>query len=127
MGLEEPKRYSASVASDSTKTRCSTRDENSVADINFVEDKLAPVDGGLRAWLFVLACSMMEALVWGEIDNPRLICVEMILTMVGYADAFGVFQDYYSEHEPFKKSGNIAVIGTCAMVCFRLSHMNLPS
>lgn len=35
---------------------------------------------------------------------------------LGYADAFGVFQDYYSEHEPFKESGDIAVIGTCAMV-----------
>lgn len=79
LGLEELKRYSASVASDSLKTRSSTRDGKSDVDINFVEDNLPPVDGGLRAWLFVLACSMMEALVWGEIDNSGLICVEMIL------------------------------------------------
>jgi hypothetical protein len=38
----------------------------------------------------------------------------------GYAFSFGVFQDYYSVHEPFKESKNIAVIGTCAMVLFSL-------
>lgn len=37
-------------------------------------------------------------------------------TRVGYAFAFGIFQDYYSTHEPFQGSGNIAIIGTCAMV-----------
>lgn len=38
------------------------------------------------------------------------------LTEIGYAFSFGIFQDYYSVHEPFRGSGNIAVIGTCAMV-----------
>lgn len=37
-------------------------------------------------------------------------------TRLGYAFAFGIFQDYYSTHEPFKGSENIAIIGTCAMV-----------
>ncbi|KAJ5646377.1 Major facilitator superfamily domaingeneral substrate transporter [Penicillium lividum] len=61
------------------------------------EEDLPPVDGGVHAWLFLLAATMLEALVWG------------------FAFSFGIFQDYYSMHEPFKGSKNIAVIGTCAM------------
>jgi hypothetical protein len=34
----------------------------------------------------------------------------------GFTFSYGIFQDYYSSHEPFKSSGDIAVIGTCAMV-----------
>lgn len=37
-------------------------------------------------------------------------------TLLGFPFAFGVFQEYYSTHPPFEGSGNIAVIGTCAMV-----------
>ncbi|KAG7290866.1 hypothetical protein NEMBOFW57_000871 [Staphylotrichum longicolle] len=58
---------------------------------------LPPVDGGKDAWLFLAACFMIEGLVWG----------------FGYS--FGVFQAYYSTHEPFAGAPNIAVIGTCAM------------
>ncbi|KAI5861185.1 MFS general substrate transporter [Durotheca rogersii] len=58
---------------------------------------LPPVDGGKDAWLFLAACFSIEALVWG------------------FPFAFGVFQDYYSTHEPFVGSSNIAVIGTCSM------------
>ncbi|KAL2016742.1 hypothetical protein VTK56DRAFT_3131 [Thermocarpiscus australiensis] len=58
---------------------------------------LPPVDGGKDAWLFLAACFMIEALVWG----------------FGYS--YGVFQDYYSTHEPFVGSSNISVIGTCAL------------
>jgi hypothetical protein len=36
--------------------------------------------------------------------------------VIGFAFAFGVFEEYYSTHEPFAGSHNIAVIGTCAMV-----------
>ena len=28
--------------------------------------KLAPVDGGFQAWMFLAACVMIEALIWGE-------------------------------------------------------------
>jgi hypothetical protein len=35
----------------------------------------------------------------------------------GFPFSFGVFQDYYSTHEPFAGSGHIPIIGTCAMVC----------
>ncbi|KAI3393621.1 hypothetical protein diail_3885 [Diaporthe ilicicola] len=31
----------------------------------------------------------------------------------GFPFSFGIFQKYYSSHEPFMGSGNIAIIGTC--------------
>lgn len=40
---------------------------------------------------------------------------------LGFPFSFGIFQQYYSTHEPFKSSGNVAVIGTCAMVSFEAS------
>ncbi|KAI0430435.1 MFS general substrate transporter [Xylaria sp. FL1042] len=58
------------------------------------EFSLPPVDGGREAWLFLAACFVVDALIWG------------------YTLSFGVFQDYYSQHEPFASSGNIAVVGT---------------
>ncbi|KAI6081127.1 major facilitator superfamily domain-containing protein [Hypoxylon rubiginosum] len=58
------------------------------------EFSLPPVDGGKAAWLFLAACWVVEALVWG------------------FAYSFGVFQDYYSANEPFAGSGSIAAIGT---------------
>lgn len=58
---------------------------------------LPPADRGKDAWFFLAACFMVEALVWG------------------FPFAFGLFQEYYSIHEPFASSKNIAVIGTCAM------------
>ncbi|KAF2877389.1 major facilitator superfamily domain-containing protein [Massariosphaeria phaeospora] len=58
---------------------------------------LPPTDGGKDAWLFLLACFMLEALIWG------------------FPASYGVFQEYYSTHEPFAGSGNIAVVGACAM------------
>ncbi|KAF2180501.1 MFS general substrate transporter [Zopfia rhizophila CBS 207.26] len=58
---------------------------------------LPPADGGKDAWLFLLACFMLEALIWG------------------FPASYGVFQEYYSTHEPFAGSSNIAVVGACAM------------
>lgn len=58
---------------------------------------LPPVDGGKDAWLFLAACFTLEATVWG------------------FPSVFGVFQDYYSTHEPFAGSTAIPVVGTCAM------------
>ena len=56
----------------------------------------------MDAWLFLAACFVMEALVWG------------------FAFTYGVFQAYYSETNEFKHSGNIAVVGTCAMVKYAI-------
>ncbi|OJJ50001.1 hypothetical protein ASPZODRAFT_59389 [Penicilliopsis zonata CBS 506.65] len=67
--------------------------------------ELPPMDGGMDAWLFLAACFVMEALVWG------------------FAFTYGVFQAYYSEIEEFKNSGNIAVVGTCAM---GIMYLDLP-
>ncbi|KAI9873805.1 MAG: hypothetical protein M1830_010590 [Pleopsidium flavum] len=69
------------------------------------EFSLPRADGGKDAWLFLAGCFTVEALVWG------------------FPFAFGVFQDYYSTHEPFSASSNIAVIGTCAM---GIMYLGLP-
>lgn len=61
-------------------------------------DNLPPADKGKDAWLFLAACFMVEALVWG------------------FPFSFGLFQEHYSRTELFKGQKNIAVIGTCAMV-----------
>ncbi|OBT86281.1 hypothetical protein VE02_05576 [Pseudogymnoascus sp. 03VT05] len=51
-------------------------------------------DRGKDAWLFLAASTVIEALVWG------------------FSFSFGVFQDYYSTHEPFAGATNIAFIST---------------
>ncbi|KAJ5040204.1 hypothetical protein NUH16_010006 [Penicillium rubens] len=91
----EPKEYPPSFTSRSTSFI--PFDQESDSRIILDDEKLPPVDGGVQAWLFLMASAMLEALVWG------------------YAFAFGIFQDYYSTHKPFEGSENIAVIGTCAM------------
>ncbi|KAJ5930888.1 hypothetical protein N7466_006381 [Penicillium verhagenii] len=68
-------------------------------------EKLPPMDGGMDAWLFLAACFVMEALVWG------------------FAFTYGVFQEYYTASAEFKNSGNIAVVGTCAM---GIMYLDLP-
>ncbi|OBT62678.1 hypothetical protein VE03_07523 [Pseudogymnoascus sp. 23342-1-I1] len=69
------------------------------------EFSLPPVDRGKDAWLFLAASFVIEALVWG------------------FPFTYGVFQDYYTTHEPFAGSRNIAVIGTCAM---GIMYLDLP-
>lgn len=43
----------------------------------------------------------------------------------GFPFAFGVFQNYYQTHEPFKGSPGISVIGTCALVRHSLQAITL--
>ncbi|PYI08542.1 MFS general substrate transporter [Aspergillus sclerotiicarbonarius CBS 121057] len=64
-----------------------------------------PLDHGKDAWLFLAACFVMEALVWG------------------FAFTYGVFQDYYSTLPIFQNSNSIAIIGTCAM---GIMYLDLP-
>jgi hypothetical protein len=59
---------------------------------------LLPADRGKDAWLYLAASFMMEMLIWG------------------FAFTFGLFQEYYSSHDLFSSSGNIAVIGSCSLV-----------
>ncbi|KAK4497228.1 hypothetical protein PRZ48_011678 [Zasmidium cellare] len=65
-----------------------------------VSHTLPPVDGGRGAWLFLLGCFMLDGIVWG------------------FPLSFGVFQVYYSTHEPFShgasQNSGIAAIGTTA-------------
>ncbi|KAL8810043.1 MAG: hypothetical protein Q9200_002899 [Gallowayella weberi] len=59
--------------------------------------KVPRPDGGRDAWLFLCGGFSVEALVWG------------------FPFSFGVFQQYYSTHEPFQSDGSsIAIIGTLA-------------
>ncbi|ESU15749.1 hypothetical protein FGSG_09209 [Fusarium graminearum PH-1] len=59
-----------------------------------VEFSLPPADGGRKAYLFLAACWVVEAVTFG------------------FGFSFGVFQEYYSHNEPFAGSSNIAAIGT---------------
>ncbi|OAX84668.1 hypothetical protein ACJ72_00960 [Emergomyces africanus] len=62
------------------------------------EFSLPPTDGGIQAWLFLAGCFVVEAIVWG------------------LPFSFGLFQDFYSTHEPFKSDASgIAAIGTSAL------------
>ncbi|KAJ5972571.1 uncharacterized protein N7479_002489 [Penicillium vulpinum] len=79
-------------------------DNTNVSRVHY-NTQLSPMDGGVNAWLFLAACFVMEALVWG------------------FAFTYGVFQAYYSDIPQFKDSGNIAVIGTCAM---GIMYLDLP-
>ncbi|KAJ5369207.1 uncharacterized protein N7496_008967 [Penicillium cataractarum] len=98
VGLVDVKDYAPSTRSDSLAAHPSRLSyEEKGAQVSHYEHNLPAVDGGMQAWLFLTASTVLEALVWG------------------WADAFGIFQDYYSVHEPFKVSENIAVIGTCGM------------
>ncbi|KAF2762356.1 MFS general substrate transporter [Pseudovirgaria hyperparasitica] len=58
------------------------------------EADIPPADTGKQAWLFLSACWVFEAMIYG------------------FAFSFGIFQDHYSRHEPFAGQGSIAVIGT---------------
>ena len=58
---------------------------------------LPPADRGKDAWLFLAAAFILEALVWG------------------FPFSFGVFETYYSSHEPFSNDASgISAIGTTA-------------
>ncbi|KAL8919405.1 MAG: hypothetical protein Q9208_006783 [Pyrenodesmia sp. 3 TL-2023] len=57
--------------------------------------KLPPADRGKAAWLFLAGCFLIEGLIWG------------------LPFSYGVFQKYYTEHEPFSQNPHgIAAIGT---------------
>lgn len=84
------------------------RSNNSEVEVPEPESSLPPVDTGKDAWLFLVACWAVEALVFG------------------FGFSFGVFQDFYSNREPFAHSGHIAVIGTTTMVSEPEQLASLP-
>ncbi|KAI4244307.1 MAG: hypothetical protein L6R40_003033 [Gallowayella cf. fulva] len=74
------------------------------SDASRREFTLPQADRGKDAWLFLAGCFMVEALIWG------------------FPFSFGVFQEYYSTHEPFSlKPSGIAIIGTSSTGIMYLS------
>ncbi|KAI4194353.1 MAG: hypothetical protein LQ346_003709 [Caloplaca aetnensis] len=68
------------------------------------EYTLPEADRGKHAWLFLAGCFMVEALIWG------------------FPFSFGVFQEYYTTHEPFSlHPSGIAAIGTSSTGIMYLS------
>ncbi|KFX93023.1 hypothetical protein O988_07036 [Pseudogymnoascus sp. VKM F-3808] len=64
-------------------------------------------DRGKDAWLFLAASTVIEAVVWG------------------FSFSFGVFQNYYSTHEPFIGATNIASVSTTATGIMYMSGLIL--
>jgi hypothetical protein len=62
------------------------------------EFSLPPADGGKDAWRFLVTCFFVEAFVWG------------------FPFSYGIFEDYYSTHEPFAGKSGVPAVGTSAMV-----------
>jgi hypothetical protein len=79
---------------------------------------LPPTDGGKDAWLCLLACFMLEALIWGQFSMHS--CVTCAYGELGFPASYGIFQEYYSTND-FAGSSNIAVVGACAMVLYTLA------
>ncbi|CAH0023682.1 unnamed protein product [Clonostachys rhizophaga] len=73
---------------------CENRAEES--DQGQLLPPLPPTDNGPEAWKYLIACFVVEALLWG------------------FPVSFGVFQDYYSRQPDFEGDSNIPVIGTVA-------------
>lgn len=92
-----------SIASSDFDRLLSEDEARSEADSDV--DNYPPVDGGRKAWTFLLSCWMIEAMIWG------------------FPLAFGVFQSYYSDHLLFKDSKNIPTIGTLAT---GVSYLGMP-
>lgn len=108
--------------------RAGTDDSSGLAEhLNHRLSCLPPVDTGKHAYLFLLACFVLSALVWSESIftytstspvHPVAFVKKQLLTLYacstsGYSFCFGILSDYYSRTEPFKESSAIANIGTC--------------
>ncbi|KAG6168342.1 hypothetical protein E4U51_002260 [Claviceps purpurea] len=96
----------------STPPACPGEKEKSVSSVNAEERMeelksvdnwtLRPADHGAHAWLFLCASFLMEGLA------------------LGFPLAYGVFQSYYSTHEPFVGASGLPAVATCAMGIFYL-------
>lgn len=82
-----------------------------------VEFSLPAADGGRKAYLFLAACWVVEAVTFGKFPHATFLSTDPItLSITGFGFSFGVFQEYYSHNEPFAGSSNIAAIGTTTTV-----------
>jgi hypothetical protein len=81
-----------------------------------VEDPgLPPIDGGRRAWLFMIGAFMIEGLLWGTFTF-HIQLPDLPLTVLGFPLTFGVFQAYYEKTQQFGGSQNPAIVGTLCTV-----------
>jgi MFS family permease len=76
-----------------------------VSDTSSTDGSLPPIDRGRGAWMCLLGCWLVEAMIWG------------------FAISFGVFQRYYAAHPLFRESVSIATIGTLAT---GVSYLGMP-
>jgi hypothetical protein len=93
---------------------------------NHHEFSLPPADRGKGAILFLAAGFVVEALVWGQFlffppsgksNRGHAMSQRCTDLFAGFPFSFGVFQEYYTTHEPFaSEPSGIAIIGTTATV-----------
>ena len=85
-----------------------------------VDLNLPPVDGGRRAWLFMLGAFMVEGLLWGL--SLLSFSILWLTLFTGFPLTFGIFQSYYQVNPPFKNNKYLPVVGTLCTVCYTLSE-----
>lgn len=77
---------------------------------------LTPTDTDAAAWKFLFGCFIVERLLWGIKHAFHILWKEINHSAnytIGFPSTFGVFQNYYSHHQQFEPSPNIAMIGVC--------------
>ncbi|TBU44775.1 MFS general substrate transporter [Dichomitus squalens] len=91
-GQQTPASATFSAASSQAALRAALDDGLNVQE-------LAPIDRGVRAWLFCLSSFTLEMMIWG------------------FCFSYGIFQNYYTTHPPFNSASSISIaaIGTIAI------------
>lgn len=97
--IADPKDFERLLNDDDETTESSTAENGGRNDVG------PPTDRGRPAWMCLLGCCLLEALIWG------------------FAISFGVFQRYYSSHPLFRDSSYVATVGTLAT---GLSFLGVP-
>lgn len=107
------------VAKEAARIDCSSANEDSA---------ILPPDHGRGAWLFLAGCFWIEGLTWSkskfgsfhEMDTVLYRCplkTSAYGIPLGFPFSYGVFQKYYSTHEPFSSHpSGIASVGTTTLV-----------
>lgn len=108
----------------------STDSRSSVSSGNDLVDNVPPADHGRAAWLFLAGCFLIEGVIWGKHTALLLSSLKTLIVVLpsGLPFSYGVFQKYYTEHEPFSQEPQgIAAVGTTTTVslpiCFLLKSL----
>lgn len=83
---------------------------------------LPPADKGKAAWFFLIGCFFVETFLWGGCSVLFLMSMRnMCLMKAGFPFSYGVLQDNYITHEPFKgHSKGVSAVGTTCSVSLSL-------